>query len=151
MNVVPVNDAVLLAGLNAYLHGLHVQERPDIFNVFDAEAVTAYFEGCLVKDSYYHPGVFVDGVLAGFAQAEVMHRPGSAFGQPYVYIHIHQLSVHPSYKRMGIARMLVRAIEVYAAEKGINRIDLTVWDFNEEAIAFYTACGFKQVPRPRIS
>lgn len=51
-------------------------------------------------------------------------------------------AVHPAFRRMGIAKALLDAIEEYAVEKGISRIDLTVWDFNEDAIAFYKASGY---------
>ncbi len=143
MEMVTVNDPLLLAKLNERLHNMHVKERADVFKAFDIEAVTAYFKQCLQKSQYYHPGIMVDGELAGFAQAEVMTRLESAFAYPYRYIHIHQLSVHPAFRRLGIAKALVAAVEKHAAMEGISRIDLTVWEFNEEAIAFYNASGFK--------
>lgn len=143
MEMVKVSDPLLLAKLNEQLHNMHVSERADVFKPFDLEAVTAYFKQCLQKPQYYHPGIMVDGELAGFAQAEVMTRLESAFAYPYRYIHIHQLSVHPAFRRTGIAKALVAAVEKHAVMENINRIDLTVWNFNEEAIAFYGACGFK--------
>lgn len=143
MEMVKVSDPLLLAKLNEQLHNMHVSERADVFKPFDLEAVTAYFEQCLQKPQYYHPGIILDGKLAGFAQAEVMMRLENAFAYPYRYIHIHQLSVHPAFRRKGIAKALVAAVEKHAAMENISRVDLTVWDFNEEGIAFYNACGFK--------
>jgi ribosomal protein S18 acetylase RimI-like enzyme len=143
MEIIMVSNALELAKLNGYLHNMHVKERVDIFKQFDLDAVASYFQHCLQQEQYYHPGIMMNGELAGFAQAEIMTRLESPFAYPYRYIHIPQLSVHPAFRRMGIAKALVAAIENFAAKEAISRIDLTVWDFNEEAIAFYQAAGFR--------
>jgi len=40
---------------------------------------------------------------------------------------------------------LLAAAEHWAAERGIEAIDLNVWDFNRGAAAFYEKMGFKTV------
>ena len=38
---------------------------------------------------------------------------------------------------------MMHFIEAYAKEKGYSRIELNMWVFNEEALAFYEAAGFR--------
>ena len=38
-------------------------------------------------------------------------------------------------------------MKVHAKEKGFERIELDVWEFNPEAIAFYDAVGFDCIRR----
>ncbi len=142
MEVVSVTDARLLAWLNAHLHTLHVQECPGLFKPYNENEVTAYFEQCLLTPGYYHYGVMRGGSLAGFVQAQLMERPETAFAYPYTYLHIHQLSVHPRYRRQGIAKALVGKVREIALGNSTSRIDLTVWDFNRGALDFYKAQGF---------
>ena len=39
--------------------------------------------------------------------------------------------------------MIVR----FAKEKGFSRIELNMWEFNQDALAFYEAAGFKTFRR----
>ena len=42
---------------------------------------------------------------------------------------------------------MMHFIEAYAKEKGYSRIELNMWAFNEEALAFYEAAGFSTYRR----
>ena len=37
---------------------------------------------------------------------------------------------------------MVRFIRDYAKEQGYHRIELNMWEFNREALAFYEAAGY---------
>ena len=49
--------------------------------------------------------------------------------------------VAEKFRRRGIAKELFAAAEKTAKEKGAVRLDLMVWNFNEDAIGFYKAMG----------
>ena len=53
------------------------------------------------------------------------------------------LTVHPNYRRMGIASMLHKTLEKYAKEKGVEKIILSCTIYQPEAIGFYKKHGFK--------
>lgn len=48
----------------------------------------------------------------------------------------------PALRRRGIARALISAAAEWADMKDADRIDLTVWSFNVEALALYRKLGF---------
>ena len=37
---------------------------------------------------------------------------------------------------------MIAFIRAFAAEKGFRRIELNMWEFNQDALAFYEAAGF---------
>ena len=48
----------------------------------------------------------------------------------------------PALRRRGIARSLISAAAEWADAKDADRIDLSVWSFNAEALALYRKLGF---------
>ena len=63
------------------------------------------------------------------------------------FLDIDEFCVDKAYRRQGIASEMISFIRNYAKEKGWNRLELNMWEFNEEALAFYEAMGFKTYRR----
>ena len=63
------------------------------------------------------------------------------------YLDIEEFCVDVSWYRKGIATEMINYIRRYAFEKNIHRIELNVWDFNENALAFYESVGFNTYRR----
>jgi len=57
--------------------------------------------------------------------------------------HITQLCVHPNYRRLGLARMLLSVASAYFARYGAQEISLTVTESNLQAIDLYLAEGYR--------
>ena len=55
---------------------------------------------------------------------------------------IHHLCVHPDYRRLGIARMLVQEAEAALRREGIQKIFGLVFKDNEPANAFWESQGY---------
>ncbi len=55
---------------------------------------------------------------------------------------VHHLCVHPDFRRMGIAHMLVKKAEEALQEEGISKIFGLVFKDNENANAFWEAEGY---------
>ncbi len=47
----------------------------------------------------------------------------------------------------GMAKKAMEFIENYSKERGYNRIELGVFEFNEKAQALYKKCGFQEIGR----
>jgi ribosomal protein S18 acetylase RimI-like enzyme len=62
---------------------------------------------------------------------------------------LRRIAVHPSVRRSGMARDLLRAVIDHARQSGCARIELEVAASNEPALALYGAHGFEQVGRRR--
>ena len=54
-----------------------------------------------------------------------------------VNIEIENIYVDEKYWKKGIGKKLFEKVKIYAKENNINNIELSVWEFNENAIKFY--------------
>jgi GNAT superfamily N-acetyltransferase len=79
----------------------------------------------------------VDGVPAGCG-AWRRHGPGT--------VEIKRVYVEPAFRRRGLARALVAALERSAAAAGHDGVVLNTGDRQPEAVALYVAAGYRPVP-----
>ena len=70
--------------------------------------------------------------------------------RPRRYLAVDELAVLTEYRRQGIGQRLMAAAEKWAAERGITRIELNVWQANEQAIAFYDRLGYRTIRRTMV-
>lgn len=120
------------------LHALHVENRPDLYvpmspiypeNVY-LEKLADPATLCLLAEE--------DGAAAGLCFVEMRKRTCMR-NIPSAYMD--DLYVSPAFRRRGVATALFRRAEALAKEKGAVRLDLMVWGFNREALAFYESLG----------
>ncbi|MBW2410706.1 MAG: GNAT family N-acetyltransferase [Deltaproteobacteria bacterium] len=57
-------------------------------------------------------------------------------------MHIHQLSVDSEYRRKGVGRRLMYALDNVARENGISKFVLDSWEFNKESHTFFEQLGY---------
>ena len=53
------------------------------------------------------------------------------------FMDIDEFCVDKKYRRQGIASEMIAFIKAYTKEQGINRMELNMWEFNEDALAFF--------------
>ena len=58
------------------------------------------------------------------------------------YLDIDEFCVDKAYRRQNVATKMISFIKDYARDQGFGRIELNMWSFNREALAFYEAAGF---------
>ncbi len=68
--------------------------------------------------------------------------------QPGIYLE--DLFVLPEYRRRGIGKALLSYLAKLAAERQAGRLEWSVLDWNESAIAFYQSLGASLLPDWRI-
>jgi len=78
-----------------------------------------------------------DGKPAGFAL--YFYNFSTFVGRPGLYLE--DLFVRPAFRRNGIAKTIFRHLAAKAVTEGCGRMEWSVLDWNESAIAFYRALG----------
>ena len=63
------------------------------------------------------------------------------------FLDVDEFGVDEACRRRGVASAMMRFIRDYAKEKGFHRLELNMWEFNDGALAFYEASGFKTFRR----
>ena len=89
----------------------------------------------LEKDYITATGIFFENSLIGVC---VIHKI-------YDEAEIRYLSVHPSYKRIGLGKKLIYKIFKECKNENIKRIFLEVSLKNKQALSFYDYLGFKTI------
>lgn len=87
------------------------------------------FYSCLIAEQ--------DGAPAGFALFFFNYSTWK--GRPGVYLE--DLFVEPRFRGQGIGKALLRRVAAFALEKGCERLQWEVLDWNTPAIDFYRAMG----------
>ena len=85
--------------------------------------------------------------IVGFVALLVRQVRRTPIRRERCYVEIDNMAVDPRYRRRGIGRALVRAAEVWAAQRGITVLQLNVYEFNDAAARLYEAEGFETVYR----
>jgi GNAT superfamily N-acetyltransferase len=118
-----------------YIRALAAYERaPD--------AVTATEEG-LERDGFGPNPIYFclmaehDGKAAGFAF--FFYNYSTWLGRPGIYLE--DLFVEPELRGLGIGKALLERVAVIAVEKGCQRLEWAVLDWNTPAIEFYREMG----------
>lgn len=138
-------DRIGIMPLQKEIADLHHDGRPDLFRT---EA--RYYS----EDDFYakltHPDhrIFiaeVDGEVAGYVFALVKHVRSHPTYVDFDTFYIDDICVSERYRRHGIATALFERCTAQAREDGCYNIELNVFCFNEDAVAFYEAMGMKKM------
>jgi ribosomal protein S18 acetylase RimI-like enzyme len=66
---------------------------------------------------------------------------------PRRYVVVDTLAVAEGWRSQGIGRALMQQAETWANERGISEIELSVWEFNQRALALYEKLGYRTMRR----
>ena len=66
---------------------------------------------------------------------------------PRRLVYITDIAVLKTHQRQGIGHLLFQQSVEWAKDKGAASLDLTVWEFNQDAIAFYERHGMGTLTR----
>ncbi|MEA3438696.1 MAG: GNAT family N-acetyltransferase [Chloroflexota bacterium] len=122
---------------------LHREHLPHIFQ--KAEGPTRQREYVLGLIAADNVGVFAaeqDGRLIGLVVVIVRVASDIPILVPRTFALIENICVDRDHRNQGIGRALVEHAQLWAKEKGADSIELTVYEFNNEAWQFYESMGY---------
>lgn len=120
------------------LHKIHVNGRPDLY----VEMEHPYSKEELTEKIYNKEVITLaaeeENRIVGLCIVVIKHRSGMVNMKT---AYVDDLVVDQSYQHRGIAKSLFQKAEERAKALGAERMDLTVWSFNENALKFYQSIG----------
>ena len=127
--------------LRRQVNDLHTEGRPDIFKPGFPDELRDCIIGktVIVAESGEN--------IIGYCVVSPVHKKETLFQYGREFLEIDEIGVDPDCRRQGAGSAMMHFIESYAKEKGYSRIELNMWAFNEEALAFYEAAGFSTYRR----
>lgn len=141
------SELVRVNELRKQVNDLHVEGKSEIFRAgFNDELRDFIYK--IWKDPEQKIVVAeLNGVVCGFAVLHHIHRPENPFMLERDFMDVDEFCVDKEYRRQGIATKMMSFIRNYTKEKEIKRLELNMWEFNQDALAFYEAVGFKTYRR----
>lgn len=132
----------------AEVDALHREALPHLFREPDGPARAREYISSIIADE--NAAIFVaesDNQIIGFVHICLREPPDIPIMVPRHYASINDLAVRRRFRRSGIGRSLIERAHQWARDKGVTQVELTVWEFNKEAIAFYEKLGYKTASR----
>ena len=133
-----------LCALFAQVDALHRDKLPHLYQKPRGPArAKDYILGRIANE---HVGFFVAeavGVLIGLVDVAVCESPPVSLLVPRRYAVVDSLVVDQRFQRTGVGRALMEQVHRWAAAQGATEVELTVYAFNETALAFYDSLGYR--------
>ncbi|MCR4762959.1 MAG: GNAT family N-acetyltransferase [Lachnospiraceae bacterium] len=128
--------------LREQVNTLHVKGRPDIFKAGFSQEFQDHAAWYLQSEDNE---IFVDdrdGEIVGMVMVDYISKPESPYGLAREFCHIAEICVDEKWRRKGVAHELMEHVRTEARKRGMPKIELDVWAFND-ALGFYESEGFR--------
>lgn len=128
--------------LRKQVFDLHAAGKPDVFKSDFSGELRDYIRTIWSDPEQRIVVAEYDGALAGFAVLHHIVKPENPFMRERSFLDIDEFCVDEDFRRCGVASEMIRFIRDWAKQEGFCRLELNMWEFNREALAFYEAAGF---------
>ena len=133
--------------LRRQVNDLHVAGRPDLFRPGFSRELQDFLR-VIWNDSEKEIVVAErEGAVCGYAVLHLVHRPENPSKLARDFLDVDEFGVDEAFRRQGVATAMIDFIRAFAKEKGLRRIELNMWEFDRDALAFYEAVGFSTYRR----
>lgn len=128
--------------LRKQVNDIHAAGRPDIFRAGFTDELRDYVYEIYEDENKDIVIAIENGEICGMAVINEIHKPGNPFMLERSFLDVDEFCVKDTFRRKGIAGQMIAYIKGIAKERGFQKLELNMWEFNEEALAFYEAAGF---------
>jgi ribosomal protein S18 acetylase RimI-like enzyme len=138
-------DREKIRPLQKEIADLHHEGRPDLF-----KTEARYFTDESFAERLQKPGFYVyiaeseTGEVVGYAFANIIQYRGNSTYVDFNKYYIDDICVLQKFRKHGIGTLLFQRCRETAQQLKCHNIDLGVYAFNREAIAFYRSCGMRE-------
>ena len=127
--------------LEKQVHRIHYANRPDLYNDVSDLFPIDYYESIIDSKNNISMGIEEDERVVAIILSEIKETSNISIIKKRKYCYIDDIVVDENYRRKGYARKLFEVLKDKLRELNIGDIELTVWPFNKEALAFYESLG----------
>ena len=142
-----IEDLERVNELRKIVNDVHVEGRPDIFKAGFHDELRDFIYDIWDTENKDIIVAERNGVICGFACVQYVSKPESPFMNARTFYDVDEFGVDTAFRRQGVATELIAFIKEDAKKRGIDRIELNMWEFNQGAWAFYESVGFQTYRR----
>lgn len=140
-------DLDIINELRKQVNDIHVEGRPDIFKAGFGAELRDYAQVLMNGENSDIIVAERDGVICGMACVDYVNKPETPWGNARRFYHVQEIAVDANHRRQGVARELFEFMIAETKKRKLRKIELDVWKFNDSAIEFYQAVGFREMRR----
>lgn len=133
--------------LRKQVNEIHVEGRPDVFKAGFGSEMRDFAKVIISGENSNIIVAERSGVICGMASVDYVNKLETPFGNARRFYHVQEIAVDVKYRRQGVAKELLEFMIADAKKRNLGKIELDVWEFNDSAIEFYQAAGFRQTRR----
>ena len=133
--------------LRKQVNDLHIQGRPDIFRPGFSPQLQQQVYAAFEDKNEAVIVAKLGNQIVGFAVLKYIQRPETLYQKERRFCELEEFGVDEAHRRRHIASKLIAFIQAEAGKNGFPKIELNMWAFNESALLFYEAIGFKTYRR----
>lgn len=139
LELAQIADRETVNALSREVHAMHVQWRPDKFEMTEELYPQERFQEVTQNRELYVAKV--NGVIVGYVLVRVrsVEIPGHVKTKIMV---LDEICVEKAFRNQGIGKQIMLEARALARAFGCKDLQLSVYPQNESAIAFYQKCGF---------
>lgn len=115
----------------------HVEALPQLFQSGVAGLPEDYFLGLLESESSTVYVAEFENSIIGYVLIELKHKSHLDILIPRDVAYISDITVMKAHQGKGVGYALFQQCVEWARAKGASSLDLMVWEFNKDAMAFY--------------
>lgn len=122
----------------------HRKALPHIFKKPEGPARTRDFLGGVLADQ--STVIFIaerQDQIIGLVYAYIRTVPEIPIRIPYRVGEVDQLIVKKEHRYLGIGKALMERVHQWAGQMKLDRLELSVWDFNQGALDFYRELDYR--------
>ncbi len=129
---------------------IHASAYPDIFQQGVSGIPIEYFTRMLEgKDTTVLVAEYEQHIV-GYVFLNIQDAPPYSYLMPRRVVEISDIAVLRAHNSKGIGHQLVTASIEWAKARGATNLELQVWEFNKNAIAFYERLGMTPINRTML-
>ncbi len=134
-----MTDRAQAERLARQVHGLHVQWRPDLYEMPEELFPEELFRTLIQNRELYVAKL--SGTVIGYAllRIRVSEGPGKICRKILL---IDQIAVDEEFQNQGLGTQIMEEVHALAKAFGCTDLQLNVYPQNDGAVSFYQKCGF---------
>ncbi len=125
----------------------HKKLLPEMFNVPETLIDESWLESVIKSENEYLAVLEIDDSIVGAILYKIRTSPNDIIIKERKYGYIQEMIVAKSERRKGMGKKLLEYAENDLIKKGVNEIELNIWELNESAMRFYENYGFETIQR----
>lgn len=125
------------------VNDLHVKAYPKFFKPGFPKAMQEYLKEYINAQNKFLLIYDDNGLISSYAMVNVVTKPETSYRFQCQYLEIEEIGTLQTHQGKGYATKIIQNIKKIGLERNIHKIELNMWNFNENASKFYEKVGFR--------